>query len=86
MIWGGGSKAVGFLTHFHNIDVIEHVVDINPHMIGNYVPGIGIEYKSPDILIAYQPDVVIVMNGVYKDEIEKMLISIGIFPELLYLK
>ena len=32
VIWGGGSKAVGFLTNFADLNLIEYVVDINPHM------------------------------------------------------
>jgi hypothetical protein len=30
VVWGGGSKSVGYLTHFNREGVIEHVVDINP--------------------------------------------------------
>ncbi len=85
VIWGGGSKSVGFLTNFNDIGVIEHVVDINPHMRGNFIPGIGIQYKAPDFLADYKPDVVIIMNGVYKDEIGKMLNEMGVNPTLLCL-
>ena len=82
VIWGGGSKSVGFLTQFNDIGVIEHVVDINPHMHGNYIPGIGIQYVGPDFLAGYQPDVVIVMNSVYMEEIGKMLQDMGCHPEM----
>ena len=47
VVWGGGSKSVGFLTNFADIGVIEYVVDINPNMKGNYIPGIGKQYQSP---------------------------------------
>jgi SAM-dependent methyltransferase len=82
VIWGGGSKSVGFLTQFHDVGVIAHVVDINPHMQGNYIPGIGIRYVGPDFLEAYRPDVVIVMNSVYMEEIRKMLQGMGVDPEM----
>ncbi len=82
VVWGGGSKSVGFLTHFDDINVIEHVVDINPHMKGNYIPGIGLQYKSPDFLKDYKPDAVIIMNGVYVNEIGEMLREMGLEPEL----
>jgi SAM-dependent methyltransferase len=82
VIWGGGSKSVGFLTQFNDIGVIEHVVDINPHMQGNYIPGIGIRYVAPEFLEKYNPDVVIVMNSVYMEEIRKMLHAMGIDPEM----
>jgi len=83
VIWGGGSKSVGFLTQFNDVGVIEHVVDINPHMHGNYIPGIGKQYVSPEFLSEYQPDVVIVMNSVYMEEIRKMLNEMGVNPEML---
>jgi SAM-dependent methyltransferase len=83
VVWGGGSKSVGFLTQFDDIGAIEHVVDINPHMQGNYIPGIGKQYVGPDFLEAYKPDVIIVMNSVYMDEIQKSLSDRGLHPEML---
>ena len=83
VVWGGGSKSVGFLTHFDDIGVIEHVVDINPHMQGNFIPGIGKQYVDPEFLEAYQPDVIIVMNSVYMAEIEKSLSDRGLHPQML---
>lgn len=85
VVWGGGSKSVGFLTNFNDLGVIEHVVDINPNMTGNYIPGIGIQYKNPDFLRDYKPDVVIIMNAVYKEEIRKMLNERGVDPEIIAL-
>src|SRR5262249_22797667 len=49
-IWGGGSKAVGFLTSFADLSLVEFVVDINPNMAGNFIPGIGCQYVRPDFL------------------------------------
>ena len=83
VVWGGGSKSVGFLTQFADLGVIEHVVDINPHMTGNYIPGIGIQYVGPEFLDTYAPDVVIVMNSVYMDEIRRSLSERGLHPEML---
>lgn len=83
VIWGGGSKSVGFLTQFDDIGIIDHVVDINPHMQGNYIPGIGKQYVGPDFLSQYKPDVVVIMNSVYMEEIRKMLNERGLDPQLL---
>lgn len=83
VIWGGGSKSVGFMTQFNDIGVIDHVVDINPHMQGNYMPGIGKQYVGPEFLKTYKPDVVIIMNSVYIKEIGKMLNEMGLDPELI---
>jgi hypothetical protein len=83
VVWGGGSKSVGFLTQFDDIGVIEHVCDINPHMKGNYIPGIGKQYVDPAFLEEYKPDVVIVMNSVYMGEIQQSLADRGLHPEML---
>lgn len=85
VVWGGGSKSVGFLTHFNHLGVIKHVVDINPHMQGNYIPGIGIQYVGPEFLSEYKPDTVIIMNGIYKKEISQMLENMNLIPELISL-
>lgn len=84
-VWGGGSKSVGFLTHFNDLGVIEHVVDINPHMQGNFIPGIGIQYVPPEHMKTYKPDTVIIMNGVYEKEISGMLKEMNLTPELISL-
>ena len=82
VVWGGGSKSVGFLTNFADLDLIEYVVDINPHMENNYIPGIGKKYVQPKFLKDYKPEAVIIMNGIYKDEITKTLHDMGVFPEI----
>ena len=85
VVWGGGSKSVGFMTNFDDLKLIEHVVDINPHMQGNFIPGIGKQYVGPEYLKGYKPDVVIIMNGVYKSEIGKMLMDMDLSPVLVCL-
>lgn len=82
VVWGGGSKSVGFLTNFADLELVHYVVDINPHMEGNYIPGIGCKYVQPTFLAEYQPDTVIIMNGVYEDEITKTMHDMGVFPEV----
>jgi len=82
VVWGGGSKSVGFLTNFADLEVIEYVVDINPHMENNYIPGIGKKYVQPKFLKEYKPEAVIIMNGIYKDEITKTLHEMDVFPEI----
>lgn len=82
VIWGGGSKSVGFLTNFDEIGAIEYVVDINPHMGNNLMPGIGKRCVQPKFLSEYKPDAVIIMNGIYKNEITKSMNDMGLFPEI----
>jgi len=83
VLWGGGSKAVGFLTTLDIRNEIEYVVDINPHKHGTYVAGTGQEIVAPNFLREYKPDVVIVMNPVYRDEITKDLQQMGLPPEVI---
>ena len=82
VVWGGGSKSVGFLVNFADLDLIDVVVDVNPHMEGNFVPGIGKMYVQPKFLKDYRPDAVIIMNGIYRKEITASLHEMGLNPEI----
>lgn len=73
VIWGGGAKTVGFLNMLSMGGIISHVVDINPNKRGMYIPGSGQEIIAPDFLVDYQPDVVVLMNPIYKREVELKL-------------
>jgi len=84
VLWGSGSKAVAFITTLGlTRDEIDVVVDINPYRHGKYLPKTGQRIESPDFLAGYQPDVVIMMNSIYRDEIAADLASRGCSPELM---
>ena len=85
VVWGSGSKCVAFLTTLNTIDKIQYVVDINPHRHGKFIPGVGKEIKSPKFLQDYAPDRIIVMNAIYRGEIQKMLDDMGVNAELIAL-
>jgi len=85
VIWGSGSKCVAFLTTIKMNEEIGHVVDINPHRHGKFMPGLGREIKSPEYLKEYDPGVVIVMNRIYTDEIRDKLAGMGLTPEIVAL-
>jgi 2-polyprenyl-3-methyl-5-hydroxy-6-metoxy-1,4-benzoquinol methylase len=78
VIWGAGSKGVTFLNTFKNIAAIKYAVDINPRKQGMYIPGTGQKIVPPNFLKDYQPDVVIVMNPVYQNEIRDMIAGLGL--------
>ncbi len=78
VLWGSGSKGVAFLTTLGVSDEIEYVVDINPHRQGMFMPGTGHEIVAPEFLITYQPDVVVAMNPVYREEIATDLARLGV--------
>ena len=83
IVWGGGSKAVSFLTTLGLNEQIDYVVDINPHKHGKFVPGAGHAVKSPETLRAHQPDCVILMNPVYEKEVRTQLQNMGLNPTIL---
>jgi SAM-dependent methyltransferase len=83
VIWGAGSKGVAFLTTLDIRDEIEYAVDLNPHKHGTYMAGTGQEIVAPEFLEEYRPDVVIVMNPIYCDEIQQYLDRMGVIAELV---
>jgi hypothetical protein len=82
VIWGGGSKGVGFLAALGLGEEIECAVDINPAKQGMFMPGTGHEIVAPDRLSALAPDLVIVLNPAYEAEIRRDLVSLGLEPEV----
>ncbi len=83
VIWGSGSKGVAFLTTLHVTSEISYAVDINPHKHGTFMAGTGHEIVSPEFLREVQPDLVIVMNPVYLDEIQNDLNNLGLSARLV---
>jgi len=83
VIWGAGSKGVAFLTKLNiTTDIMPYAVDINPFKRGTFMAGTGQEIVTPDFLQQYQPDVVIAMNPIYKNEIQNELNKMGLDAEL----
>lgn len=83
VIWGTGSKGVMFLNMLDTHGIIPYAVDINPRKQGNYVAGSGQRIIAPRDLGEYRPDVVVIMNPLYRDEIYDTLASAGLSPALL---
>jgi len=52
---------------------IDFVIDINPHKQRRYAPGTSQQVVSPDRLTDICPEVIIVMNPLYLEEISKMI-------------
>lgn len=82
-IWGSGSKCVAFLTTIGIAGKVGRIVDINPHRHHMFIPGAGNEVVPPDSLREYGPDVVVVMNAIYRDEIADSLAGMGVRPEIV---
>jgi hypothetical protein len=84
VIWGAGSKGVSFLTTLGlGENEVEFAVDINPHRHGQFMATTGQEIIGPERLTRDKPDVVIIMNPIYKQEIQTDLRKLGLEAEVL---
>ena len=80
VIWGGGSKGAAFLSAVDASEIIDYVVDINPFRQQTFMAGTGQPIVAPNFLKEYRPDVVIVMNAIYRAEILQDLNQLGLTP------
>ena len=86
VLWGGGSKAVAFLTTLGlGDDDVRYVVDINPNRQGTWLAGAGQRIVAPEFLPECRPDAVLIMNPVYREEICASLAEMGLAPRVLSL-
>jgi 2-polyprenyl-3-methyl-5-hydroxy-6-metoxy-1,4-benzoquinol methylase len=83
VLWGGGSKAVAFLTTLGIQDEVQYVVDINPRKNNTYLAGTGHLIVEPAFLQEFEPDIVIIMNPVYRAEIQASLDQLSLTPQVL---
>ena len=83
VVWGAGSKGTTFINTLRERHQIQYVVDINPHKQGRYIPGTGQTIVAPEALREIQPDFVILMNPIYRDEVERIVAGLGLAPQLL---
>jgi len=88
-VWGSGSKCVSLISSLGLSQglgpELVAVVDINPHKHGKFLAGSGLEIVSPDALRHLRPEVVLVMNSIYVDEIRNDLAGRSLHPELIAL-
>jgi Methyltransferase domain/C-methyltransferase C-terminal domain len=82
VLWGAGSKAVGFLSALSHDAAIEAVVDVNPFKQHSFLPGSAHEIVAPEALREIKPDLVLVMNAVYAGEIADMVEGLGVDPQI----
>jgi len=82
VIWGSGSKGVSFISNLNLSSEVAAAVDINPHKWGKFMVGSNHEIVSPDALGEIDPELVVVMNPIYLDEIGADINELGLNPEL----
>jgi SAM-dependent methyltransferase len=83
VVWGGGAKAVSFLNMLRVPNAVAYVVDINPNKHGRYVPGTGEEIVPPSLLKEFKPEIVILMNAIYRDEVANSLKDMKVDAEII---
>ncbi len=84
VLWGAGSKGVMFLNVLGvDYETVPYAVDINSKKHGRFIPGTGQKVLAPEDLKADQPHGVILMNRVYRDEVARMLETLGIDTEIV---
>ena len=77
-IWGSGSKCIAFWHATDRASAISSIVDINPNRWGKHPAGLPLPISQPESLRFSQPDVVIIMNEIYRDEISAELSAMGV--------
>jgi len=83
ILWGAGSKGVAFLTTLEIEDEIAYCVDINPHKEGTFMAGTGHPIVSPSRLQDDRPEMVLIMNPIYRSEIRREIHAMGLSPQIL---
>jgi C-methyltransferase-like protein len=82
-IWGSGSKCVSLISSLRLGPELTAVVDINPHKHGKFLAGSGLEIVGPEALKGLRPDVVLLMNSIYTEEVRNELNSHGLKPTIV---
>lgn len=83
VLWGAGSKGVTFLNALDRENRISYVVDVNPRKGGMYVAGTGQRIVAPEFLREYRPEVVIITNPNYREEIGEQLADLGVSAKVV---
>jgi SAM-dependent methyltransferase len=83
VLWGAGARGDTFLNAIGIDDEIPMVVDLNPRKWGKHMAGTGQVIHSPQDLEADPPDVVVIANEIYLEEIKSSLRKMGIDAEVL---
>ena len=83
VLWGAGSKGVGLLNALGVTEQIKYIVDINPRKAGKYVAGTGQRIVGPEFLREERPDVIILPNPIYREEIAARVSELGLQAEFI---
>lgn len=78
VVWGAGAKGVGFMNLVSNAEYVHALVDVNPRKQGTFMAGTGHRIVPPEDLKRIQPDLVLVANPLYTEEITAQVSALGL--------
>jgi hypothetical protein len=81
--WGSGGRGITFLNTLQTQTQVAYVVDVNPARQGQFIPGTGQQVVAPAFLAEVRPDVVIITNPTYAQEIQQQTRELGVRCEFL---
>jgi hypothetical protein len=81
VLWGAGSKGVTFLNTFRDLRPADYAVDLNPRKHGRFLPGCGVEIVASEFLLDLKPDLILIANPLYEDEIRGTVADMGLSGE-----
>jgi SAM-dependent methyltransferase len=82
VIWGAGARGVAFVSLLDTADVVPYLVDVNPKRQGLYLPRSAHRVEAPQHLLADPPDLVVVSNPTYAEEIRAQARELGVRSEI----
>lgn len=75
---GAGGKGASFMNFLSSARHVDALVDVNPRKQGMYLAGSSHEIIAPEALVGRRPELVIVVNPLYENEIAANLKSVGL--------
>ena len=81
--WGAGGRAISFLNALGTSHQIEYVVDINPQKQGTFLAGTGQQIVPPSFLADYKPELVIITNLAFEQEVTHQARDLGLSCDFL---
>lgn len=78
VVWGAGMRAINFLNMFDIKSIVPYVVDINPTRQEKYLPRSGYKVLAPEALKKDPPDVLLISNPTYAEEIKAQALELGL--------
>lgn len=81
--WGAGGRGINFLNLVRASQFVPYIVDINPTRCGGFIPGSGQKVVAPEFLREYRPDLLLLTNPTYEQEVRKKMEEMGIHCDFL---